>query len=496
MTLKQKTISGVVWTGMAKMSMQGMLFIVTIILARLLTPDDFGIVGMAALVTVAVAMVNDRGLGTAIIQKKDILENHLSSVFWGGLVFATTLFIVSALASFPIAAFFKKPVVQAVIGVQAFGFIIGAFGIVQKSILTRDMEFKKLAIMEMASVAISGCVSIVMALLKFGVWSLVVGTLVRDLIGVILVWIYSDWRPKLHFSWQDFKMLFGFSASVLGNDVALYATTNADITIIGKVLGSEPLGIYSLALNMVKLPVTRLSGIVSKVMFPAFSAVQEDLGRFKKGFTKSLTFISIFTFPLLAGMAVFSREFIEIFLGAKWLAMAAPLIILTPMAMLKSIGTIKGSVLMARGRPDIELKWNIVYLLPLIGAVLFGTRYGINGVAIAFTVLYIITFPIIQGITNRQIDLSAREFMAALVPATAATVAMVIFGLVYRQFSSGLFKLALLPFFISGVALSVATYLACLWLLDKSLFAELWNSVVHQGKQGQNVPLTEAMAKS
>ena len=247
---------------------------------------------------------------------------------------------------------------------------------------------------------------------------------------------------------------------------------------------------------MVKLPVTRLSGIVSKVMFPAFSAVQEDLGRFKKGFTKSLTFISIFTFPLLAGMAVFSREFIEIFLGAKWLAMAAPLIILTPMAMLKSIGTIKGSVLMARGRPDIELKWNIVYLLPLVGAVLFGTRYGINGVAIAFTVLYIITFPIIQGITNRQIDLSAREFMAALVPATAATVAMVIFGLVYRQFSSGLFKLALLPFFISGVALSVATYLACLWLLDKSLFAELWNSVVHQGKQGQNVPLTEAMAKS
>jgi len=499
MTLKQKTISGVVWTGLAKMSMQGVLFVVTIILARLLTPDDFGIVGMAALVTVAVAMVNDRGLGTAIIQKRDILENQLSSVFWGGLVFAIVLFSISAMASFPVAAFFKKPVVQAVIGVQAFGFIIGAFGIVQKSLLTRDMEFKKLAIMEIASVAVSGCISIVMALLKFGVWSLVVGTLVRDLTGVILVWIYCDWRPKLHFSWPDFKSLFGFSANVLGNDVALYATTNVDITIIGKVLGSAPLGFYSLALNMVKLPVTRLSGIVSKVTFPAFSAVQEDLGRFKNGFTKSLTFISIFTFPLLAGMAVFSREFIEIFLGAKWQAMAAPLIILTPMAMLKSVGTIKGSVLMARGRPEIELWWNIVYLLPLAGVVLLGTRYGIVGVATAFTALYVITFPIIQGITNRQVDLSSREFLAALLPASVPTAVMVVFGLLLKQFAAGLFKSALLPFFISGVVLSVLVYLACLWLMDKSLFAELWNAVAHQGKQGQNLPSTagtEVMAGS
>jgi len=140
-----------------------------------------------------------------------------------------------------------------------------------------------------------------------------------------------------------------------------------------------------------------------------------------------------------------------------------------------------------------------VYLLPLAGVVLLGTRYGIVGVATAFTALYVITFPIIQGITNRQVDLSSREFLAALLPASVPTAVMVVFGLLLKQFAAGLFKSALLPFFISGVVLSVLVYLACLWLMDKSLFAELWNAVAHQGKQGQNLPSTagtEVMAGS
>ena len=307
MSIKQKAIHGVLWTGIAKASMQIVLFLLMLVLARLLSPEDFGIVGMAAIVTVAISMVNDRGLGTAIIQKSSLSQEHLSSVFWGGIAFSFLLFSATILASYPMALFFRNPLVQPVVAVQAAGFVIGSLGIVQKSILNKDLEFKKLAVMEVVSSVASGIVSITLALMRFGVWSLVIGALVRDGVNVFLVWIYCRWRPRFFFSWRQFKELFSFSANVLGNDVVSYAVTNMDVVIIGRMLGTEALGYYTLALNLVKMPVQRLSGVVSKVAFPAFSAIQDDMKKLRKGFLKASAVLSLIIFPLLLGLALFAR---------------------------------------------------------------------------------------------------------------------------------------------------------------------------------------------
>jgi O-antigen/teichoic acid export membrane protein len=473
MTLKQKTISGILWTSLAKMSMQVVLFIVTVVLARLLTPDDFGLLGMAAVITVAISIVNDRGLGTVIVQKRTLPDALLSTVFWGGLFFGFALFLLSIFASYPLTGFFKKSEVQQIVIVQGMGFIIGAFGIVQKSLLTREMNFKKLSIMEVASIIASGLVSVSMALLGFGVWSLVIGNLVRDGVGVILVWIFSPWRPRRHFSWSEFKELFAFSANVLGNDVAFYLNTNADITIVGKVLGASALGYYTLALNLVKLPVTRLSGIVSKVTFPAFSSVQNDLETFKRGYAKSMSYISIITFPILVGLGLFAREFILLFFKEKWLDMVAPLIILVPMAMLKSVGTIRGSVLMARGKPQIEFWWNAAYLIPLALAVYAGAQFGLIGVSIAFSGLYLLTFPIIQKITDNQVNLPYKEFFDSIRPATISSILMVAGGLLFKYAAASFLSLNTLLVFIIGVILTTAIYLGSLWLFSKSLITEI-----------------------
>ena len=463
------------WTGMSKMSMQLVLLAVTAILARLLSKADFGIVGMAAIITVAIGMVNDKGLGMSIVQKKDLTQSQLSTMFWGSIAFGIFLYVISFAISFPLAHFFRNPTVQPVIAIIALGFIIGGFGIVQKSMLTREMSFKKLAIIETIAVLLSGGVAVVMALLGFGVWSLVVNVIGRDLISVILLWMLYKWRPQFHFAISEFKEFLGFSAQVLANDGAIYLITNADVTIIGRILGSAALGVYSLALYVVKLPVTRLAGIVAKVVFPAFSSMQDDLPAFKAGYLKAIKYISLITFPILAGLALFANEFILIVLGEKWIEMAPVLVILAPMAMLKSVGTIKSSVLMAVGRPDIELKWNLVYLLPLVGVLYYGTQFDLVGVAIAFTALYILTFPIIQQITNRLIGVSMLEFITAIAGSFYAMLAMVVAGYGARILLGHISNDNIYLVFMFGILICVLVYAIAIRLLDKSLFSEFKN---------------------
>ncbi len=494
-SLKRKTVSGVLWYGLAKISMQLVLVIVTMVLARKLSQDDFGVVGMAAIITVAIGMVNDKGLGMSIIQKKDVQKSYLSTMFWGSVAFGVLLYLLSYGASFPLALFFRKAIVQPVIAVIALGFVIGSFGIVQKSLLTRDMDFKKLAIVEVSATIIAGACAVTCAFLGFGVWSLVINVLARDFITVLLLWIVCDWRPFFHFSKSEFKEYLGFSSNVLANDGAIYLITNTDVAIIGRVLGSAPLGVYNMALYLVKLPVTRLSGIVAKVVFPAFSSLQDDLQKFKAGFLKAVKYISLLTFPMLAVLAVFSREFILVFLGEKWIDMAWPLIILTPMAMLKSVGTIKSSVLMAVGRPDIELKWNLVYLAPLAAVVYFATRFGLVGVATAFTALYIVTFPIIQQITNNQISVSFGEFLKSIRTAVAATLFLLTVGLSARHVFKTILTLPDVFVLCAGLLMAGLAYVAALAVLDKNIISE-FRTMVLKKRQHKSQPLKTTMVVS
>jgi len=486
-SLKQKTVSGVLWTGMAKMAMQVVLFVVMAILARLVSKDDFGIIGMAAIITVAIGMVNDKGLGMSIIQKRELEELHLSTMFWASIAFGLLLYLISYAASFPLALFFRDNIVQPVIAIIALGFVLGGFGIVQKSLLTRDMAFKQLAIIEVAATMTSGTIAIFLALLGFGVWSLVVNVLARDLITVLALWLVCKWRPKAHFSYREFREYLSFSSHVLANDGAIYLITNADITIIGRVLGSAALGVYNFALWVVKLPVTRLSGIVAKVVFPAFSSIQNEPEKFKSSYLKAIKSISSITFPILAGLAIFSNEFIGVVLGDKWIEMALPLIILTPMAMLKSVGTIKSSVLMAVGRPDIELKWNLFYLLPLIGVVYWGTRYGLAGVATAFTTLYILTFPIIQHITNKQISVTPFEFARALGTAVVATAILIITTVAARYLIKVVFSLPDLVVLLAGICLAIPTYLTTVWIVDRELVFEFRAMIKMKNKASSGI---------
>ena len=281
-----------------------------------------------------------------------------------------------------------------------------------------------------------------------------------------------SWRPKLLFDWTSFKELLGFGSNVLSNNVAIYAMTNIDIAIIGRTLGEVALGIYSLALNIVKMPVYRFSAIISKVAFPTFSAVQDDLPKFRAGYTKSLKFISVFTFPLLAGLALLAPEIVSTFFGEKWYPMVVPLQILCPMGLLKSIGTTKGAVLLARGKADIEFRWNLVFIIPLGAGIYWASQFGLVGVTLAYTIIYIIGFPIIQGITNRVIELDWHSYFNSLYPAFFATLLMTILILGFRL-SYHYLNIAPILFLSISLLFGAAVYIGFLYIVYKEIFYEL-----------------------
>ena len=197
--LKAKAVKGVIWTAISKFSVQGLLLLTTAILARLLMPEDFGVIGMAAIITVAIGIVTDQGLAAAIIQKKELADVHLSSTFWAGIVLGCVLFILSIVGSEFMAAYYRNATVGTVVRVLSLGFVIGSIGMVHKAQLKRYLNFRRLAIIEIYGVLANTAVSISFAFAGFGVWSIVWGLLARSTIVTVFLWIKVPWRPQILF---------------------------------------------------------------------------------------------------------------------------------------------------------------------------------------------------------------------------------------------------------------------------------------------------------
>ena len=488
--LKSKAVKGVIWTAISKFSVQGLLLLTTAILARLLMPEDFGIIGMAAIITVAIGIVTDQGLAAAIIQKKELNDLHLSSTFWAGIALGCLLFILGVTGSKFMAAYYRNAAVGPVVRVLSLGFVIGSIGMVHKAQLKRYLDFRRLAIIEIYGVLANAVISIGFAFSGFGVWSIVWGLLARSIIVTIFLWLKVSWRPQILFHWDSFKELFSFSANVLGNDIVIYINSNVPYVVIGRILGSTILGFFTIAFNLVTLPIYSFAAIVSKVAFPTFSRVQDDLSAIQHGYTKSLTFISSITFPLLAGLMVVAPEFVFVVFGGKWSEAVLPVQILCPMALLRSVGTTRGALFQARGRSDIELKWNCCYFIPLCIAAYWGSRQGLIEATAAITTLFIIAFPIIQYITNRLIQLDSKRYLKSLAPTAVSTIMMALVVSVVRTILLMHADLSNFMLLVVCIITGAIVYYLALHSIDKTVMKELFELLV--SKKISSTALTQA----
>lgn len=422
-SLTIRTGKGVAWTSIAQFTVQLLNFGVFIILARTLEPKDFGLVGMAAVILGFVMTLKEFGLGISIIQRQDLEERHLTTAFWLNLGSSLFIFGLIVIISPFAAVFYKTQEVRNIMIVSSIGLIFSPLWMVNAALLNKNLEFKKIGILQIINRTVAGVSSVIFALLGFGYWSLILCELAAMPVSV-LYWRINSWRPSFRFDWQSGKELLSFGLNATGTKVLTYTANNIDYLMVGKYLGAASLGIYTFAFQLMTWPMRKISSMVTQVVFPSFSMIQDDDERLRRGYLKLVSYISIITFPMMAGLFIVAPEFVVGLYGSKWAPAVLPLQIMCLAGLIRSVVTTVGSIFLAKGRADIEFKWNIAYATIVITGILIGISYGVTGVAVAITVILVICGPIVQMIMNRLIGLRWSDYLQGLLPAISASALM------------------------------------------------------------------------
>lgn len=453
MSLKQKTIKGLTWSFASQFGKQASLFIITAILARLLSPDDFGLLGMATVFTGFVQMINEEGISGALIQNQKLGEKHYSSVFWLNIFVGALLMLLMTFLSPLIAAFYRKPELSPILMLISLNFITASFVVVQRALFTKELDFKKLAIAETIAVIASGIVAIVLAYKGYGVYSLVYQILILTLINMLALWMLSNWRPKFTFEIEAIKDIFHFSIHMTGFNILNYIARNIDYLLIGKFLGAEPLGYYTLAYKLMLYPLQSISWTIGRVMFPAFSKIQHDLAKVRENYLKMIKAISLITFPMMFGLFAVAPEFIRVVYGPKWEPVILLIQILCFCGLVQSIGTTVGTIYQSQGRADLQFKLSAIYAAMASSSIAVGLQWGLVGVALSYSIFSIIWTHFSMFIVAKIIRIRYKLFYAQLLTAFVFSFVMLLGTFITKSFLYRSQSIDLFIYIFSGSAL-------------------------------------------
>jgi PST family polysaccharide transporter len=470
MNLKTRTVRSIGWSASAQIAQLLMQVLITAILARLLTPSDFGLIAMVAVFSAFVAVFSNFGLTSAIIQKKEVSDETLSSTFWVNVGLGALLTIALAASAPLVAAFYSEPRLTPLVVFISTTFFITSFGSVQTALLTRSMNFKALAVINICALGISGAISVFLAFSGYGVWSLASLTVLSVFLTVVFTWIYSRWVPHFSFRLQRVKGLLRFGANVTGFSFFNYFARNADNLLIGKFLGAAPLGFYNLAYNLLLFPITNISNVIGNVMFPALSKVQHDKQMVRETYVTANRYIAAICFPLMIWVLVTAPQLIRVVYGPKWVGAIVLVQILAIASIEQSVGTNVWWIFLSQGRTDVLLKVGIFTTSVVVISFAVGLRGGVEGVAIAYTIAtYLTAYPLL-AIAFRVIDMKVRFMLAKLWSVTFAALMLGVIAFLLRISLEKLGVTQDLAVLAMMTAASLLTYSITLFLLDKELF--------------------------
>lgn len=472
MTLDQKTICGVKWSSISQFIRIGAQTVTSIILARLLLPEDFGLLGMALVFTGLVAIFNDMGMGSAIVQKQDLNQKNLSSIFWFNLLIGILAILITILAAPLIAHFYGQNSLTMVISVMSVSFLFTSLSMVQNSLLLKELNFKKLTLFEIISTISASILGLSLAYLGYGVWSLVWQNISMTFIYAALIWVTEHWMPELYFNWEDIKPIVGFSSNLSGFNLLNYFARNADYLLIGKFLGATALGYYTLAYTIMLFPLSNISSVLSKVMFPALSQIQHDNCKFKLFYLKSTKYITFASFPLMLGLFAVADEFILFLFGTKWVPVIFIIKVLSIVGLIQSIVTTIGSIYLSKGRTDWMFRWGIFSSIIVISAIFIGLQWGINGVAICYAIATLVLIYPNFAIPFRLIDLKFTDFIINLKEeiATGSIMFVIVMAVVTIQRN---YQFPSKIILISGTIVGMLCYFVAVTALNNSTYKEL-----------------------
>jgi O-antigen/teichoic acid export membrane protein len=470
-SLGRTAVRAVLWNYLSFASGKLLVLITMAVLARLLTPEEFGIMGFAVLAVTYLAVLKDLGLGGALIQRRQDAEEAAQTVYVANLVLGVVLTATTFAAAPAVAGFFGEPLVVPLLRVLSFTFVLEALGAIHLVLLRRNLDFRRKMVPDLGRALVKGVVSIGAAIWGFGVWALVWGQLAGVLAAVFLSWAVVPWRPTFRIHRRLLRPLMRFGGPLVVTDIAHAVWLNLDYVVVGRLLGDHALGVYTLAYRLPELLVMSIWRVITQAAFPFFSSIQDHPELLSRGFLATIRYSQIAIVPICVGLFVAADPIVGVAFGSQW-AEAVPIVRLMAVFMLVgSVGVNIGDVYKAIGRPDVLAKLAIIDFVVLAPALVVGANLGgLVGVAWAHAAVALVDTSIRLVVAHRMIEVTYREIGRMLLPSLkAGTVLAGVAGGVVVV-TAGLGDLAQLT--LTACA-GIVTYTAAIWMVDRAALVKM-----------------------
>jgi len=423
-SLKQKSITGMIWTVSERLGLQAVGLLISIILARLLEPSQFGLISMLAIFTAVAQSILDSGFGSALIQKKDADQTDASSIFFFNLILGVVLAGILSLAAPLIGEFFDQPTLVPITRFLSLTLIINAFSLVQTSLLTKAMDFKAQMKVSLLATIASGVIGIVMAYQGFGVWALVTQKISRSFFQAILLWVFNTWRPSFILSLTSLKTMFSFGSRLLASGLLDSIFRHLYQAFIGRVFSATSLGYYSKALSFESAATQATSGALSKVLYPALSSVQDDDQTLKKAYRKTIRLSLFIHFPLMIGLLAIADPLFRFLLTDKWSASIPYFQILCIIGLFYPLHVLNLNILKVKGRSDLFFRLEIIKKVIVIVAIAVTYRWGVMGLLYGRIATSLIGYFLNSYYSGHLIDYSQWDQIKDLMPSFVTALVM------------------------------------------------------------------------
>ncbi len=481
--IEARARSSVAWSAITSALGQLVTFVFGIMLARLLAPDDFGCLAAIIIFVEIGSSIVSSGFVSALIQHPSVNELHYGSVLVAGLVLGITCSLILIGISPWVGAWFQNEVMGQVLSVMSAYLLILPFITIPTAQLRKRLDFRSTGVVEVIQQMVTGGLSVCLAYFGLGVWSLVFGRLGGNVCLAIFLARLACWTPRFRFERRAFFDLLPLSFNVTVANILNDVSQNIGFSLIGRLLGANPLGLYHRAYYLMTLPLTRITNSVNNVLYSAFAEVQGDPYRSKKGLLKSTCYIALISNPILIGLLLTAPSVIHTLYGVKWIGVVKPLQILCVAGGLLAVEPLAVSLITAMGYAGFELRRQVIYVLTMVVGVIAGSQWGLVGIAWATLGASFLFLILLQRLLKRLVNLSFSEYVAVMVPSFIGCTAMAAVLLTYQQFvqeAIGPFSPAMLT---SSVFLGAVAYSLCIWWLGSRTNNLIAREVIREMRQ-------------
>jgi O-antigen/teichoic acid export membrane protein len=475
MSIEEKAFKGASWLALFKFISQIFSWIITVLVARILSPGDYGLMEMSTIITGYAAIFNELGLGAAIIQRPSTNQEELSSVFWFALGFSLCLALFSFAVSYPTAYIFHEPRVVPVTQTVSVLFIITGLQVVPFSLMQKELEFKKTGFIEMIGVLVSSFAMYIIASLGGGVWTLIGGHIIRELTKLFMVYSMVRWLPSMHFSFTQARNYLGFGITVAFGQSLFYVYDKSDKFFAGRVWSALTLGYYSFALQLAKIPTEKIVVLINQVSYPVFAKHQNDRQQFNRLYLNIIKITATLVLPVFVGGFMVGEDIIQILLNPKWYPMIAIFKYLCLTQIITSLNAVNNFVHTAQGRPQWSLFFNMIMAVCMPLSFFFVVSYGLNAIIIPWFTTYFIICIIWVMITINKLGITMMAYLKNLLSPFIGTllmsIALIMIESIWYVPEKG--SLSNIVRLMLEMLAGGCTYFAYLWFFEHGIFKVL-----------------------